>query len=302
MSLRVLAVTDGRPASAGVARLAAELAAHRDATVRVLGVLAPLPLPSGMAASLPHAAEMARAREDEMLHRVRHQLDDLGASAEAWRIATVEGGVADALESAGRTGADVVLVPRNGIESVACGGELLALVRGSRSPVALVGPELQKLPRRAVVGVDFGSSSAAVARAAAMLVGTSGRIRLTHVMPRLDFPAAALWGWTDCYVGSLPAQFARLRDSIGDADGLELEDTVIEGEPVSHLLQIAAADEADLLALGSISYTFRDRVAFCGVPGQLARRFKGALMLVPPRDAAARRKRGRPAVRPHVAA
>lgn len=283
MGLHVLAVSDGRPAAEGALRLAAALAAKEGVKPRALALLQPLPVPQMLANGLPHVEEVERARAAEIVERVREQASDLNTGVE-WEVSVCRGSVGEALEAAGRDGADLVVVPRNGCERFSgCGGELLALARASHVPVVLAGADVGGLPSRGVVGLDFGPMTLQLARTAALLMGAPGSLRLTHVLPQLDFPAASLWGWNDSYVGALPGQFRRLREDLGEQNGLELTESVLEGDPVGSLLGLVKDEGADLLALGSVAYTYRERVTYCGVPSELARRFAGAVLLVPPR-------------------
>ncbi len=292
MGLHVLAVSDGRPASEGALRLAAALAAREGVRPRALALLQPLPVPELVATGLPHVEEVERARAAEVAARVRQQAEDLNGGV-SWHVSVCRGSIGEALEQANRHHVDLVVVPRNGCERFSgCGGELLALARASHVPVVLAASDVTGLPSQGVVGLDFGPTTLRLARTAALLMGDPGRLRLTHVMPRLDFPAASLWGWNDSYAGALPAQFRRLRDELAPIAGLELEETVLEGDPVTSLLGLAKDDSADLLALGSVAYTYRERVTYCGVPSELARRFSGAVLLVPPRARPLKHGRG----------
>ncbi len=286
MGLRIMAVTDGRPTSAGALNLAGSLGAREGVSVRVLAMLQPLPVPEGVAAGLPHVEEVEEARANELLERVTRQLSDAPTPPQGWRTAVAPGSYGEALEIAADRRADLLIMARNGCErTIGCSTEILALARASRVPVVLAGPDAGGLPRRAVVGVDFGPTTTSLVRAAAALLAEPGTLRVAHILPRLEFPAASLWGWTDSYVAALPTQFRRVREAIGERKGLEILETVLEGEPVGSLLQVAADDDAQLLALGSVAYTYRERISYCGVPAELARRFSGDVLLVPPRSA-----------------
>jgi nucleotide-binding universal stress UspA family protein len=259
----VMVATDGGRAAGSALRIAAAYAEAEGALIEVIAVVEPL---SELPMPLPHRDELEQAHSRGMAERVRAQLRDV-IGPTSWPVHVRLGRPAPAIfEAATSRQASLVILGLDGRkpEGNSTAVELLHL-----ADVPVLVAQDGKVPRTAVVGVDFRPSSLAAARASLRLIGPSGTLHLVHIQPSLDFPAASVWDWSECYEGAVAVGFDRIIGQLGDAAAtVTLRTHTRAGDPATELL--AAADEldADLLAIGSDGYVCNGRA----VVGRVARR------------------------------
>jgi nucleotide-binding universal stress UspA family protein len=259
----VLVATDGGRAAASALRIAASYAEAEGVAVEVMAVVEPL---SELPMPLPHRDELEQAHSRGMADRVREQLRDV-IGPTGWPVYVRLGRPAPAIfQAATERGASLVIL---GVEPRKPDGNTTAVELLHLVDIPVLVAREGKVPRTAVVGVDFRPSSLRAAREAVRLLGPSGTLHLVHIQPSLDFPAASVWDWGDCYEGAVSVGFDRLMTELGDALATVTTRTHTRaGDPATELLELVEELDADLLAIGSDGYACNGRV----VVGRVARR------------------------------
>lgn len=262
MSELVLVATDGGRTGASALRFAVAYAEATGATIEIISVVEPL---SDLPTALPHRSELEQAHARGVAERVREHLRDV-VGPHDWPLHMRLGRSAPAICEAARTRRASILVlgvEGREAEETSTAVEVLHL---TETPVLVVRDG--RIPRTAVVGIDFRLSSFDAAREACRLVGPSGVLHLVHVEPVLDFPAASVWDWSGCYDGAVSSGFETLSEQLGALGATEIHTHVRVGDPVAELLQAADDLDGEVLAMGSDGYISNGRV----VVGRTARR------------------------------
>jgi nucleotide-binding universal stress UspA family protein len=269
----VLVATDGGRTAANALRFAAAYAGREGVPIEIVSVVEPLtdvPMP------LPHRGELEQANARGVADRVREHLRDVVGPV-SWPIHVRIGRPAPAIcQVARERNARVIVL---GVEPKKADGNATAveLIQLAEKPV-LTAPGTG-LPHTAIVGVDFRRSSSTAAREALRLVGPDGTLHLVHVRPSLDFPAASVWDWEQCYGFAVASGFQRIVNALGGEARIERH--TVDGDPVSALLEKADELDADLLAIGSDGYTCRGRVVIGRVAQRLVRESTVAVLATP---------------------
>ncbi len=268
MSDLLLVATDGGRAAANALRFAVAYAEAEDVGIEIVSVVEPL---SELPMPLPHRDELEQAHARGVAERVREHLNEVVGPVD-WPVHVRLGRPAPAIcQAAVARGTRMVVLgldPRRP-ETHTASVELLHL---AEMPVYVARDP--KLPRTAVVGIDFRPSSLRAAEEALHLVGPNGTLHLAHVQPSLDFPAASVWDWRGCYEGAVQTGFTKLTAQLQEMGAGEVRTHRRVGDAAVELLDLAEELHADLLAVGSDGYICNGRV----VVGRVARR----LIVEPP--------------------
>ena len=271
----LLVATDGGRSAGHAMHFAAGLAERTGAAVEVVAVMESL---AAGPVDLPHREELEKAYARGVAERVTAQLnEELGDVS--WPTHLRVGRPAAVIaEVARERDASFILLAMDGERSEChpTGTELIQLC--DRPILHVKGPEL---PKTAVVGIDFRESSLEAAHAAAGLVGPEGTVHLVHVQPRLDFPAAMVWDWSECYGTEVADGFRRLREALAATGFGRVEEHVGDGDPATELIRYARAVDADLLAIGGDGYLFRGRILMGRVAQQLVREATVTVLTTP---------------------
>lgn len=258
----VLVATDGGRSAANALEFAASYATREEVPVEVVSVVEPL---SDLPMPLPHREELEHAHARGVADRVsQHVRDSVGAVS--WAIHVRLGRPAPAICTTARErNARLVVL---GMDPKKTDGNATAveLLHLAEKPVLVA--HSGTLPRQAVVGVDFRTSSLRAAEEALGLVRSGGTLHLVHVQPSLDFPAASVWGWGSCYDCAVDDAFDELTEMLLDRGAGHVHRHRRSGDPAEELMAAADELEADLLAIGSDGYICNGRV----VVGRVARR------------------------------
>jgi nucleotide-binding universal stress UspA family protein len=262
VSERVLFATDGGKTGVTALRFVVALAREKAVDVEVISIVEPV---SDLPMGLPHRAELEHANARGVAERVRDQVREVAGPVD-WPVHVRLGRAAPAICDLAREGrSDLIILGLDG-RRLEADGTPLEILHLAASPVLVVrGPAL---PRSAVVGVDFRSSSVRAAAAAARLIGAEGTLHLVHVEPFLDFPAASVWDWSGNYDCAVTSAFKGLTDQLVDCGVADIRTHIRIGDPATELSQAAVDLDADLLAIGTEGYSSHGRV----VVGRVARR------------------------------
>lgn len=286
MRSRTLVATDGASASAGALRLARALAARQGGEVRVLTVIEPLPL-SDPSTGFPLAGEGGVDPRDaeSRVGRIRELLGRIGGEVEDWPLEVAEGVPGRAIvRRAHEWGATLIAlgIGRQGPAGRALGDETaVQVVRLAHVPVFAAHPDLEALPRRAAVGVDFSSFSAAAARLATDLLAEPARVTLVHaVRPAPGAGDEQRNRYREFVRGRLEA----VRREINLAGEVATEIELPEGEPARSLVSLASERGIGLVGVGSHGRSFLGRILLGSVSTKVLRTARCSVLVVPPAD------------------
>lgn len=281
----LLVATDGSAATWGAIRLAATLARERQALVEVLCVVEPLTRAAGFVPpDLPHFDEVERLRAADVQRRVLELVEGIFHEDSRWNLSVLTGPVASTIATrALEVGAGLVVVGRRTRPGrvqpvVSTAMEVLAL---SGLPVLAATRDVNGLPRSALAAVDFGAASLRAVRTAGDLIASRGKLRLLHVIPPLDFPAAVLWGWNESLARLAPGAFEEFRESLGTLGDLELCTEIARADPAAELLSEAREQRVDLLVAGTHGPLYSNRVLLGSVASRILREATTSVLLSP---------------------
>ncbi len=264
----ILVATDGGRTATSALKFAATFAATEGAAVEIIAVVEPL---SDLPMPLPHREELEHANARGVAERVREHVRQAIGPVD-WPVHVRLGRSAPAIcEAANARGANMIVLGMDGRKADA-NATAVELVHLSEIPVFVARDP--RVPRTAVVGIDFRPPSVRAAQEALRLVGPEGVLHLVHVEPSLDFPAASVWDWSGCYECAVSQGFATLVAELEAMGANDVRTVSRAGDTVTELLMAAEELDADLLAIGSDGYICNGRV----VVGRVARR----LMVEPP--------------------
>ena len=249
----------------------------------------PTPLPSAftlardLIGDSPYAAD-ARAR--------RVQFAELLGEPNRWPVHIALGTPAtEILRHAEAQGAALIVMGlrhHGALSRVFHDETTLVVARRARAGVLGIRPDLRGLPRRAVVGVDFGPTSLRGVRAALDVLARpvnpgSALLRLVYVNRN-----AADGGREDTAGESLivrlgvEAAFAQLMRELDAPPEVRIDSTVLYGDPASELLAFATESEADLIAVGSFRHERLERWMLGSVTTEIIRDGRCSVLVLPP--------------------
>jgi len=264
----------------------AELLARRDrVSAHVVVPVSPLPSTVSLLTGID-ADALNEALRQEQLTRVRQRVHQtvgrsahFGVSAELGSAARAVGATARARDAA------LILVSLGAPgapERAATEDAALLETRTAGVPVLAIPNDHHALPRRALVAMDFGKASVRAARAALLMLADNGTLALAHVEPDLDFREMGKEGLGAIYAEGVGALFRRLVQLLGATGDIEVETTVVRGNPASALLELASRDAYDLIAAGSRSAPWPDLDPAGSVSAALLRGAECAVLIAPP--------------------
>ena len=290
----VVAVTGGSDAD-GAISVSHGLQSRYGAAVRAVQVLdtspaaLPMPLPSLLAlgrdliGDAPYAEDV-RAR--------RQQFADVTDAPNAWPVHVALGTPAEEiLRYARRHGAALITMGLRRhplIDRVFRDETTLTVARHARALVLGVVPSLRGLPRRAIVGVDFGPASIRAARAALDVVARpvsrgAAALRLVYVNRDSDAaPQAVTTGDKVIERLGVRAGFEQLIQELEPPAYVRVDWTVLSGAPAQAMLAFATDCEADLIALGSVRHERVERWMLGSVTTDVIRDGRCSVLVIPP--------------------
>ena len=285
----VLVATDGNPVSHEAVFNAARLAASAfGVAIEVIGVCEPLP---GVAAGmdvLPVPAEFDEARRGAMRDDLRRSVNIAAAGDPSWPIHVLVGSPARTLASeAERRDAALIVMGigrHNPLDRLFGTETTLATLRESRVPILAVGPNFPSVPARAVVGLDFSTSSIQAAHLALRLLAPGGRLSLVHVRPRFEHPSADWQAWDAEYGRTLPPLFAQVSGQLEVPAGITVDTVAVRGDPAPALLAFAQQVNADLVAVGTQRHAFFERLVVGSVATRVLRTSRVGVLAVPAKE------------------
>ncbi len=281
----VLVAFDERHPAEGALHVAQALAQRDHVNAHLVGLGRPLAFPAALvlAADLEAVEE---ARRQQLLQQVRRTLQEAHGIAAFWSTEAALGPpamVVSSIARARRSALIVLGIPRIGDpDRSACEDSALQVIRTAPVPVLTVPPDVERLPRRALVAIDFSTASRRAAAAALGVLGSPAAITLAHVQPDVDFTVLGRPGWDAIYASGRDALFRELTTELGTASDVTIETVVLHGDPARALLEHAEQGSYDLVAAGTEGLAPVDRQLVGSVSTGLLRGARSMVLIAPP--------------------
>ena len=164
----------------------------------------------------------------------------------------------------------------------------LTVARRAHGVVLAVVPSLHGLPRRAIVGIDFGPASIRAARAALDVLTRSAPtnplvLRLVYVdRSGVDGRHEDTAGEALIKRLGVEAAFEQLVRELGAPPGVRVELVTRHGSVAEELLACADESRADLIAIGSLRHERLERWILGSVTTEIVRDGRCSVLVIPP--------------------
>ncbi len=285
----LLAIADDELASSAI-RVAAELAHSKGAVPTVLQALG-----EDREMDLVISPFIGAVAEERLSPEYRNEfLDSLQKRVGSvigevrWRFEIADQSPADAVvELARQLSASLIVMGlrHHSVLHRAVSRDMLrAVLRATRLPVLAVRPELEGLPRRIVVAVDFGEASVRAANLARHLLADDGAMYLVHVATdHLDIADERISPLRVSGTRRITEELDRLIEDLSPAPGMTITPIIAEGDVLFSIDGCARRVDADLLAVGSDHHSPLDRLLSGSVSMGLAHSASRSMLIVPAR-------------------
>jgi nucleotide-binding universal stress UspA family protein len=283
----ILVASDGSESSEAALTAAALLARSTGTDVEVVSVVEPLVLPLHAPESMAPLVQAQDQLEIERERRVSAQVSRHAGPDARWLTHVEIGKPAVTVAEVARSRMAALVVAGFGQHSIIVrmfGTETpLKIARIADVPVLSVPEGFARLPRIAIVAVDFGRECARAAMAARALLAEVRHVYLVHVKARdrLDMPPSVLSEWEQVYEAEVNDAFARVTETLALPPDVGVTTALLRGTPARELLSFAASANADLLVAGHGHRGRIDRLIGGSVASQLFRGAQCALLLAP---------------------
>ena len=278
--LHLLVGATGEPSSVGALHVAAALAKRGNASVHVLTVCTPFPHSITMS-DLSSPPMMDEENRRAALAGVKAQLENL-PEAKPWTVHAVVGWPAEAIVAeAERWPASLIVLGRgehHAWDRLFGPETAIAVARRSRAPVLAVVPAARKAPSRVLAAIDFTESSVNAAKLAARLMVPNGTLILAHVSAFAETHAKK-GSLPDLYEVGVEDRLAECQSEIQQATGHSVETVLLSGEVVNHLVEHAAHEGCDLIAVGGHRQGLVDRLLIGSVRSGVLRSAKCSVLI-----------------------
>jgi nucleotide-binding universal stress UspA family protein len=253
----LVALEERHPAD-GALHLAQLLARRDRVNAHLLAIVPSLAFPPALVAADDMEA-IEQGRLQQARDRARQALHRSHGVATYWSTEAVLGGSAPALARVARERGSALTIVGVALpharERTASEDATLQIIRMSHVPVLAVPPSTERLPRRALVAVDFSATSRRAAATALALLRSRGTLTVAHVQPDIDFATLGRAGLDVIYATGRDALLqeleSELRERVGHARDVAIDSLVLHGEASEALLAHAKEGSYDLIAAGT---------------------------------------------------
>jgi nucleotide-binding universal stress UspA family protein len=292
---RVLVAVTGGPDASGAIAIAHAVERRYGSAVLAIQVLdtsvAALPAPLSSAFTMARGLIGDAPYAQDVAARQRQFAEITGAPNE-WPVHVSVGTPSEEiLRYARKEGVALITMGlrRHGIAHRVLDDETtLTVARHARGTVLGVVPDLRGLPRRAVVGVDFGPASVHAARAALDLLARpvsheAAALRLVYVdrdvgtEPEPETAGTALIARLGVH-----AAFEQLVQQLDAPANVRVDCITLYGSPAQELLALATETESDLIAVGSLRHERVERWILGSVTTDVIRDGRCSVLVIPP--------------------
>ncbi len=281
---RVLVATAGEPDSLGALRVAGELALHRNAVVRALGVSTPFPHKISGLVSLKPPIMTDEENRLRVLEHIHEQVDGL-PTADRWSKRAVVGFPEEVINAAAEEWDASLIVLGIGrhhrVDRLFGTETAVGVMKRARVPVLAVSPQTEALPQHACAAIDFSPASIASAVVAASLLATNGTLTLAHVCAFGGVEARA-GDLVDVYRAGAAAKLDAAAVEVRRHTSRPVETVMLEGGPGEALLGYARRVRCDLIALGGHAHGLLDRILLGSIRTNVLRDAMCSVLIAPP--------------------
>ena len=291
----VVAVSGGAEA-AGPVRVAAALEQRYGSHVSAIQVMdtSDMALPTPLPTAFTFARELiGDAPYAQDANARRHQFTDWLGRPNEWPVHIALGAPAyQILRYAERQGAGLIVMGlrhHGVVDRVLRDETTLTVARRSRAAVFAVARSLPHLPRRAIVGVDFGPASLRAARAA-LDVLTSGMSDEPASLRVVYVDRTGMEGWREETAGEavirrlgVAAAFEELVAELQAPPNVHVSSVVRRGVPAHELLAVAEETHGDLIVVGSLRHERLEQWVLGSVTTEVIRDGRCSVLVIPPR-------------------
>lgn len=281
---RILVGASGEPSSLGALRVAQALARRRSASVHALTVATPFPhrIPTVFNVAPPPLVDDDSRRA--ALEQLRLQLASVRGTR-GWTMRATVGFAADSIvDAAARWPASLVIIGlgHHGFADRLIGSETAVTVaKRSKVPVLAVPPDATQLPMHAVAAIDFSESSIEAAMLAATMLGPNGQLSLIHASV-LAMDESRPGSVLDVYTSGAKAKLQEIQERVHRRTKRRVTSVVAGGDIVDRLVQYAADQRCDLIALGAHEAGVLERLLAGSVRTRVLRAVGCAVLVAPP--------------------
>ena len=278
----ILLATHGRGPADGAARVADALARKLGVSLRVLGVVEPLPVGDG-GFGIPYfeTPEAEGARRGALRAAIAEQLTRCSVSAP---IEIVIGAPAHEIAAAARADGAALVVLGIGSHRLldrALGNETaLQLVQTASARVLAVAAAAITNPHHVLVAVDFSPTSTASAHTLADWMRDGDTFHLVHVA-RFGSDTANHASDRVRATTLLAKELEAMAANLCLRDGVTVRTSVLVGDPAAELLELASREDADLIATGSHGYGIWKRLTLGSVASKILRLANQSVLVTP---------------------
>lgn len=273
----ILFATHGGATADGACRVAMLLAKRLRTRVQALCVVDSRPIiDGGFGSSYPPTPVEIGALCDAQRSAATQQLRQCGETVSPEVI--VGPAAYEIASAARRSAAELIVVGlgRHNLLDRALGGETaFQLTQLASTPVLAVPQTTTTIPRNVLAAIDFSPTSIASARACARWLVAGDTLTLVHAAGRSHEPLPPADRIT---LESLLGGVAR---GIPAADGVTVNERVVDGDPAAQILSVAASTSADLIVMGSHGYGLWKRLAIGSVASKVLRLSPVAVLVTP---------------------
>lgn len=290
---RPIIVAMGPEGGTSALMMARRLARRRGVDLVVVSVVEPPPVTDMGAAQLiavPWTIDTWLERRRELMELRLRSLRDhpsMGSALPAPELEVVYGRPAEGItEIAQEHGAALIVMgigPRAVARRLLSAGTAYETCRRAPCPVLAVASHAQELPRRLVIATDFSPESIHAAHEALAILADGASVHIVHGWSRFEtlLPVQELKQLNDEYAASLPERFARFRAALHNEGRFVFETSAPEGKPAEHVLAIARAWKADMIAAGTHGAGALERWILGSTSNALLRGAQCSVLVVP---------------------
>lgn len=288
MTCSVLLATDGTTEARGATLVARHLAECGRATVNVIAVHEPEPLLVGAADLEAMPASPAEQEAIKLLrNRVELELRHSGATWPSWPLTVRSGPVeATVAKVAAELHSELIVVGLRQYpawEHWAGREKPIGLMHRTGIPVLAIPASSDGMPSRIVVATDLRGFSRCLLRQLRLVAAPDATIHLVHVEAPYQPPAKAAPGdWIDRKRGTIRKRLNTLAATLSRevAPGVHIH--IPPGDPAHEVLRIATWMGADLIAVGSHTYSLMGRMLPRSVASRIMRQAHCSVLIAPP--------------------
>ncbi len=252
--------------------------------MRALAVVEPLPIVIAEPSTVLQPLVISPELIETMRTRIDGQLVDLAPDRRAWNLEVAHGRAGEVIaERAREIDAQLIvlgLVHHGVMDRLLDGETVVEVIRHSTVPVLLSSPDLEGLPKRALVAADFSAESMEAARSCLRIMDLGGLLILAHAMPMATvYDRSGLW--EEEYDRIATRELETFAAALEMPQGMNLQILTRRGPPARTLLDIAEKNDVDLIVAGKRGAGLVHRMLVGSVVTRLIHNAMCSLLIAP---------------------